>query len=60
MPDFIGEFQRAGKLPVAKARVNNLQNVSEGSKVLVGGTLLSNRCQPETGSVSTQPEAQVA
>src|SRR6266566_2783557 len=30
--------RRPGKLPVANARVNNLQNVSEGSKVLVVGS----------------------
>jgi hypothetical protein len=48
MPIKNGFRSPSGKLPVANARVNNLQNVSEGSKVLVGGMLLSNRCQPET------------
>ena len=48
MPIKDGFRSPSGKVPVANARVNNLQNVSEGSKVLVGGMLLSNRCQPET------------
>jgi hypothetical protein len=46
MPIKAGFRSPSGKLLVANARVNNLQNVSEGSRVLV--VLLSNRCQPET------------
>ena len=37
MPIKDGFRSPSGKLPVANARVNNLQNVSEGSKVLVVG-----------------------
>jgi hypothetical protein len=37
MPIKDGFRSPSGKLPVANARVNNLQNLSEGSKVVVVG-----------------------
>jgi Protein of unknown function (DUF4256) len=60
MPIKDGFHSPSGKLPVANARVNNLQNVSEGSKVLVVGCCSAIGVNPKQGSVSTQAEAQVA
>jgi hypothetical protein len=53
MPIKDGFRSPSGKLPVANARVNNLQNVSEGSKVLAVGCCSAIGVNPRQGSVST-------